>query len=379
MLGLELYGSDNDSETENAQAKPSPTPTPKLKRPKKITIGLPSLPSSQNNEDSDELADRPSTKKARTAGAGASSLLSMLPAPKNANPVRTVPERVLGSKTGPGLVFNTSRASLSKPSPAVEETAREQEQNLEDDRLKLTTSTPTFLPPSLARGKANISLEDDGKPFSKAPPLSDTPSVDFFSLGMTGPDCSVSSTSNSSNPRSSSGAPLPKFSAAPEVPTFEPPEPTPNDPYPGYYQLPSGAWAAHDPTYYATFLKKWQSDYDAHVRVLEKGVAKGFEGYENAAVTEVDTAKEMERARIEIKEREERKAVTKGAGAGPSAPKMKITASKMSGIARTRHQLATLLRDAYENREALEEKIAEGRRNRKEAGNKYGESIVGSA
>jgi len=34
--------------------------------------------------------------------------------------------------------------------------------------------------------------------------------------------------------------------------------------------------------------------------------------------------------------------------------------------------LATLLADAYANREALEEKIAEGRRNRKEAGNKYG-------
>ena len=45
----------------------------------------------------------------------------------------------------------------------------------------------------------------------------------------------------------------------------------------------------------------------------------------------------------------------------------------MSGIARSRHQLSTLLREAFENREALEEKIAQGKRNRKEAGNKYGE------
>ncbi len=44
----------------------------------------------------------------------------------------------------------------------------------------------------------------------------------------------------------------------------------------------------------------------------------------------------------------------------------------MSGIARSRHQLSTLLRDAFENREALEEQIAQGKRNRKEAGNKYG-------
>lgn len=32
-----------------------------------------------------------------------------------------------------------------------------------------------------------------------------------------------------------------------------------------------------------------------------------------------------------------------------------------------------MLMEAYQNREALEEKIAEGRRNRKEAGNKYGQ------
>jgi proline-rich protein PRCC len=48
----------------------------------------------------------------------------------------------------------------------------------------------------------------------------------------------------------------------------------------------------------------------------------------------------------------------------------------MSGIARSRHQLATLLKEAYENREALEERIAQGKRNRKEAGNKYGQSLI---
>ncbi len=52
--------------------------------------------------------------------------------------------------------------------------------------------------------------------------------------------------------------------------------------------------------------------------------------------------------------------------------RISLQPSKFSGIAKSRHQLSTLLRDAYENREALEERIAEGRRNRKEAGNKYG-------
>ena len=46
--------------------------------------------------------------------------------------------------------------------------------------------------------------------------------------------------------------------------------------------------------------------------------------------------------------------------------------SKVSKGARKRGQLASLLVEAYQNREVLEEKIAEGRRNRKEAGNKYG-------
>jgi proline-rich protein PRCC len=119
-----------------------------------------------------------------------------------------------------------------------------------------------------------------------------------------------------------------KFSAAPEVPTYEPPEPTPTDPYPGYYQLPSGAWAAYDPAVYATFLKKWQDEYDAHVRALEQGTAKGFEGYDSSSVQDVDTQKEMERARVELKEREDRKALTMGAGAGPAAPNMKITVSQ---------------------------------------------------
>jgi hypothetical protein len=46
--------------------------------------------------------------------------------------------------------------------------------------------------------------------------------------------------------------------------------------------------------------------------------------------------------------------------------------SKVSKGARKRGQLSSLLVEAYQNREALEERIAEGRRNRKEAGNKYG-------
>lgn len=168
---------------------------------------------------------------------------------------------------------------------------------------------------------------------------------------------------------------LPSFSSAPVVQEFTPPEPTPEDEYPGYYQLPSGTWAAHDPTYYKGFYDKWTKAYNAHVRALEKGSAKGFEGYdEDGSAQEVNMAKEMEQAKEEIKEREDKKALTHGAGKEGqlAAPRMNIQGAKMGKMARGRHQLTTLLAEAYQNREALEDQIAMGKRNRKEAGNKYG-------
>jgi len=96
---------------------------------------------------------------------------------------------------------------------------------------------------------------------------------------------------------------------------------------------------------------------------------KGFEGAESDETVNVDAQAQLDLAR---KEREERKALTMKTDGGPKAPRMNIKAAKAGSVARTRHQLSTLLTDAYENREALEERIAQGKRNRKEAGNKYG-------
>jgi proline-rich protein PRCC len=183
MLGVENYGSGSESEREdsvkpraNANAKslptvlpaPKGTAAPKAKRPKKITIGLPSLPTSVEEEQ-----DEPPAKKARTSGAGASSLLSMLPAPKQAVPV---PQRVLGGKSGPGLVFNAPRSIPSQP---VDD--QEASEPLTSGKTSKSTS---FLPPSLVKGKANISLEDEPKASSKPAAPSRPSSVDFFALGV---------------------------------------------------------------------------------------------------------------------------------------------------------------------------------------------------
>lgn len=117
---------------------------------------------------------------------------------------------------------------------------------------------------------------------------------------------------------------LPTVSSAPQIEDFTPSEPTPADPYPGYYLLPTGSWAAYDPAYYKTFYDKWQSEYNAHVRALEKGMVKGFEGLETAGAQEVNALAEMERAKKEIQEREEKKTLTQGASGAPAAPRMNI-------------------------------------------------------
>ncbi|KAF8077911.1 mitotic checkpoint regulator, MAD2B-interacting-domain-containing protein [Lyophyllum atratum] len=365
MLGIEDYGSGSDSDSDHKLDTPIvkrntqpgaqkstfslPPPTsgislPKPKRgPKKITIGLPKLTTPQDDEDDDLKDERPAVKRPRLeAGAGRSSLLSLLPTPSEKNPAPPPPERVLGGGKGPGLVFRTS-----EPRRATSFSAGESE----DPASSAPAAPMPFIPPFLKRGRANISVEG-GKPkvwSQPTAPKASPPAVDFFSLGA-----------SSSTPQI--GAPSASRSSSVSYSRFEPPEPSQTDEYPGYYQLQSGAWAAHDPVYYAKFVKKWQDDYNAHVRALEKGMVKGFEGLETAAVEEVNAMKEMEKAKREIKDREDRKAVTQGTDRQAKLVELHDQGTKLS----------TLLKEAYENREALEDKIAQGKRNRKEAGNKYG-------
>jgi hypothetical protein len=266
----------------------------------------------------------------------------MLPAPTQPLPIKSKKaERVLGGGNGPGLVFHAVSVQ-------------------EDGKGDGEEASTSFLPPSLKKGKSNVDLDrEDYKPQT----LPKAPAVDFFSLSTSSrPNSTVPSTSTT--PSTST----PTVSSAPEVASFTPPLPTPTDPYPGYYLLPSGAWAAYDQVYYAAFVNKWQKEYDAHVRALEKGEVEK----EAEEAAEVNMQTEMEKARKEIKEREDRKALTGVKTGEPEKPRMNVQGAKLGSTARSRHQLTTLLTDAYHNREALEEKIAQARRNRKEAGNKYG-------
>lgn len=214
MLGLDGYGSDSGSGSESEDKKLQPTkaslasakpiqplstsntssPPPKTtKRPsKKITIGLPALRKDDDEEQYSIESERPATKRQRT-GAGASSLLTMLPTPKQKTPAAPPPQqRVLGGGKGPGLTFNARQSAPSLANAAFTEGGEELEEDNERPKVpNKTTDTSSsgsslpFLPPSLVKGKPNTSLEDQPKLIKKAAAsVSAAPPVDDFSSGL---------------------------------------------------------------------------------------------------------------------------------------------------------------------------------------------------
>ncbi|KAF8522245.1 mitotic checkpoint regulator, MAD2B-interacting-domain-containing protein [Hysterangium stoloniferum] len=369
--GLEAYNSD-DSDSETTQqplAKPPPAstkppfsfPPPKSKGRRTVfTIAKPEKGLSDDDDDDNQKRPAKKPRLDSRAGAGSSSLVMMLPAPKRAIPVPAAPARVLGGAAQGGGGVGVIMASASGyPQQDDDPTAADFE-----------SKSTILLPPSLSRstkGKAAATAAvatptaDSTEKPEPSPKTLSVPSVDFFSLASSTPKNTTTSASSSLTPPPSSSFAI---SSAPIIPTFEPPSPSPADPYPGYYQLPSGEWAAHDPEVYRKHYEQWMSSMG-----LDGRTEKGFEGAEGNETVNVDAQAQLDLAR---KEREERKALTMKIDSGPKAPKMNIKAAKAGSVARTRHQLSTLLTEAYENREALEEKIAQGKRNRKEAGNKYG-------
>jgi len=235
-----------------------------------------------------------------------------------------------------------------------------------------------FTPPLMARSKVHASKPSPQNPFPKSvtTPSESEPSqpTNFFSLGMT-PATSDASSSKLTAPASLSVTGSIGVSSAPVLKEYIPPEPTPTDLYPGSYQKPSGEWAAYDPEYYKTYWEQWQREAYGNNENVGKSKRKdrGWEGKEDQIVT-ADVSEEAKKG--QIAQREAKKNLTGSATAlavvhGDAKPRMNIQA-KSNGRARQRGQLSSLLVEAYENRAVIEEKLAEARRNKKEAGNKYG-------
>jgi hypothetical protein len=117
----------------------------------------------------------------------------------------------------------------------------------------------------------------------------------------------VSTPSASSKPASVSASLPPSISitSAPKVEDFVPPVPTAADPYPGYYQLPSGQWAAYEPEYYSSFFP--DSSSASASGVGEDGrVGRHWEEFEQkgADMVDIDVGAGLEEARREAERRE---------------------------------------------------------------------------
>lgn len=192
------YGSDDDSGSDAGEqsvtAPPPPPPKPSGPMPKPAVASSSSglqLPPPKSNsrrrdgpvkikveapkplsqdEESEKLSKRQRTDEPsmHTKGAGASSLLSMLPAPKTTTISLPKPTRVLGGGSSsrnddPGVVMHFEPVTSSE----IESTSTA------DD----STTVTSFVPSSTVRPKARQA------PPKTAPPKPAAPAVDFFSLG----------------------------------------------------------------------------------------------------------------------------------------------------------------------------------------------------
>jgi proline-rich protein PRCC len=202
---VDAYGSD-DSDTNGDEYAPSPKPNessslslppshtsgsglssltlpaPKAKKaPKKIAIDLPALPK-DDSADQDDSAVRPAKKpRTESRGAGSSALFSRLPAPKSVAPAKAAPERILGSGNRPGLVFNNPPSQRAQDS--FETPSNVDSQSGPDVTEKEQSMSLPFMPVSVMKGKANVSLEEPSvKGTASAPDPSPPAAVDLFSL-----------------------------------------------------------------------------------------------------------------------------------------------------------------------------------------------------
>ena len=115
-------------------------------------------------------------------------------------------------------------------------------------------------------------------------------------------------------------------SAAPVVKDFVPPIPTPDDEYPGYYQLPNKQWTAYDPSYYQSVFESWQQASVEEEMRRRAGpaerVRKQWQGDEED-LQQISAMDEASRAQAEIENSKQLTAEV--LRSGPTAPNMKMT------------------------------------------------------
>ncbi|GAA5993404.1 hypothetical protein JCM10908_002649 [Rhodotorula pacifica] len=331
--------------------------------PRKILLDLPSV--SHDND------DEPASKRPKLAlgknGAPLTGLAAMLPKPKNE--ARPPPPPPSAPKPSP----STASAGPSRLEALLGLNKSEQDAASSSPREGPLAGAGRgggmLLPPSLAAKAKRKAAAAAAAPAAPAT----APAADFFGISTVASSSSSSAALPSSSRTSLSVSSAPSFSAAPFVsssskqqPAAVPSSATPtaSDPYPGFTQLPSGEWVAKDQETYERWMAYQQSQAAGMVAegLDEKDLAQ------KGGLIEVD---EAQRARDAWAKRPDQVVGGKADG-HKSAATVKGIPSQLSGSAKRKHQLSSLLAAAHDNRAELEERIAQARQNRKSGSNKYG-------
>lgn len=359
-MALVGYSDSEDSDTEptpvqKAPAPASTQPPPKLvdpAAPRKIKVDLPAVAAAPTEQN-----DRP-VKRARTGG-GFSGFNALLPAPKKAAEP--------GKKTGlgSGISLKTSSAAAFSREPVSQEPADSAQNGSADtlasvqaedtgknaepitkpaEEVKIVGNAMRFKPLSVANKKKSKKPTSAALPLSDAPPKT-TPSQAAPSPAPAAPKVSLFSVSRTVTP-----ARLAEVSDNYE-PLLEESEPhVSDDATSSYYAESSSAQANHS----ANPLNAIAADLNLSAADRRRLFGRQHADGAGVHITSFDIDREY--------------AANEAARAAGEA----VEHRAVRAVAPGKHSLQQLVNAASNQREALEDAWAEGKRNRGEAGNKYG-------
>ncbi|TKA50990.1 hypothetical protein B0A53_05682 [Rhodotorula sp. CCFEE 5036] len=348
-MGLVDYGSDSDSDSPPQSTAPAPAPVPPTRSKRRILLDLPAPSATTPNAQAGPSSSK-RFKSSDTAAGDPSppltGLAAMLPKPKNSSSAPSAP--------------------VAPPKVAAKGPSRLEVLLAGADKATRANEAAMLLPPAVAAKRKQ----------EQAPAA--PPAADFFGISSvasssssSGPATSTSSSSSSKPSLSSSSS---SFSAAPSISSAPPPAPksqsqpsssSADDPYPGFTQLPSGEWVAKDQKTYEMWMA-WQAQQQA-----QGGLAAEAEH----GLDEKDL--KARGGLVDVKQQQSADEAAVGPGGGRAeghkpAAAVKGIPSQLSGSAKRKHQLSSLLAAAHDNRAELEDRIAQARQNRRSGANKYG-------
>jgi len=150
------------------------------------------------------------------------------------------------------------------------------------------------------------------------------------------------------------------------------------DPYPGFYQKPDGSWAAKRPEEWDVWARAngWIKDEGQEAAEVAAAAEAAQEpvvpkDFDSAAIGDSYTVSATDLSGYTVNgtvvARPPKEQSEKDKEEEQAKPR-----KTFSHAARSRHQLSTLIADARDNRQELEDRISQAKSNKRSGGAKYG-------